>query len=350
MTWNTTNSAAESPPSKDEFNNDLLRMANRLQKGLTNGGDKKIGLNIADLPGMLKKYGISQEVINRLGHDPKKMEEVMKNRICLQDCVTLYMRSQAEQMAFLTGIYTSNKSWSGTDKVQMKIATKRVLDFDTAQLQAWGRAAEQQRKLFDLLDLKMPALTSLDTVSDKKLEDQLAAHMFMLQLTDEAKADYIATVPGDWARVEKCQSSEQCDGTSDELSLGRIPRYGGVCVQNRCYDSRGLHEWITDKQKKEDCVTDRYGHTYTQDEIQRVKEVNQRGYKIFYKDGCSWCDRALNFVKANNLKHALYDLNQAENFRWLKKNLPSWNGLFPQVFFNGEHIGGCTALENHNRR
>lgn len=324
-------------------------MANRVEKGLTNGGDKEIGLNNADLPGMLKKYGIPQEVINRLGRDPAQMVEVMKNRICLQDCVALYMRSQAEQMAFLTHIYASNKSWSGTDKVQMIIDTKRVSDFDTAQLQTWGRAAEQGRKLFDLLALEMPALTSLDTVHDRKLADELAAHMFTLQLTDEAKADYIATVTGPWTPlVQECHRSEMCDGTEDELSKGVIPRYGGVCVQKRCYDSHRLHEWITDKQKNDDCVKDRYGHIYTPGEIQEVKMASKRGYEIFYQGGCSYCRDALALVKDNNLKYTSYNLAHPGNVALLKTKLPTWSARIPQVFFNGEHIGGYTELKNHN--
>jgi len=350
MSWTTTKSAAGSPPPLREFQKDLLRSANRIEKGLRSHGDKKVGLNNDELPGMLKKYGISEEVIQQLGHDYDKMEQVLKTRVCLQDCVNLYIRSQAEQMSFLTGIYHSNKTWSGTDSAQLQIAAKRVLDFDQAQIQVWARAAEQQQRLLGILASDMPALTNLDTVHNKQQEAELAALALMLQLSDEAKADFIETVPGPWRRVENCQSNEQCDGTEDELSEGRIPRYGGVCVQNRCYDSNRLHEWITDKQKKGDCVTDRYGHEYTVEEIQRVEEANQRGYEIFYENRCGYCRKALDLVKTNHLKYKSYDLKDSANKKQLKRKLKADCTTIPQVFFNGEHIGGYTELEKHTQR
>ncbi|PKO41045.1 MAG: glutaredoxin 3 [Betaproteobacteria bacterium HGW-Betaproteobacteria-3] len=66
--------------------------------------------------------------------------------------------------------------------------------------------------------------------------------------------------------------------------------------------------------------------------------------EIFSGPNCGYCARAKTLLSERNLAYSDLDISHDENRRELLKRLPR-SKTIPQIFIDGEHIGGCEDLE-----
>jgi len=63
--------------------------------------------------------------------------------------------------------------------------------------------------------------------------------------------------------------------------------------------------------------------------------------EIFWRDGCSFCNRAKSLFVMKGIKYKSYNIWENEDYSDLMKTrLPNANTV-PQIFIDGKHIGGC---------
>lgn len=75
--------------------------------------------------------------------------------------------------------------------------------------------------------------------------------------------------------------------------------------------------------------------------------------EIYSKDHCPFCIRAKNLLAKKGINYTEHFYN-GQNDEMLQEMLDRANGMrtFPQIFIDGQHIGGCDdlyQLENDSR-
>ena len=65
--------------------------------------------------------------------------------------------------------------------------------------------------------------------------------------------------------------------------------------------------------------------------------------EIFTGPGCSYCNRAKDLLKDNNVPFVEIDISDPENLAEFKRRLPRVKSI-PQIFVEGDHIGGFDDL------
>ncbi len=76
------------------------------------------------------------------------------------------------------------------------------------------------------------------------------------------------------------------------------------------------------------------------------KEMNNPRVEIAVMNSCPWSTRALRILKAKNVPHIVSTIDNDDAFRSLQKR--SGLSTFPQVFIDGDLIGGYEALAELN--
>lgn len=66
--------------------------------------------------------------------------------------------------------------------------------------------------------------------------------------------------------------------------------------------------------------------------------------EIFTGPNCSYCLRAKAVLARRNLKYREVDVSVGEGRGEMQRRLPLARSI-PQIFIDGEHIGGCEDLE-----
>lgn len=66
--------------------------------------------------------------------------------------------------------------------------------------------------------------------------------------------------------------------------------------------------------------------------------------EIFTGPNCSYCGRAKAVLARRNIKYREVDVRVADGRDEMQRRLPLARTI-PQIFINGEHIGGCEDLE-----
>lgn len=66
--------------------------------------------------------------------------------------------------------------------------------------------------------------------------------------------------------------------------------------------------------------------------------------EVFAGPQCSYCARAKALLAARHIPYVELDITVEKNRVELLKRLPR-SRTIPQIFINGEHIGGCEDLE-----
>lgn len=68
------------------------------------------------------------------------------------------------------------------------------------------------------------------------------------------------------------------------------------------------------------------------------------GVEIFTGQNCSYCQRAKAVLDRRNLKYREVDVSVGDGRDEMQRRLPGARSI-PQIFIDGEHIGGCEDLE-----
>lgn len=67
-------------------------------------------------------------------------------------------------------------------------------------------------------------------------------------------------------------------------------------------------------------------------------------YVVISKDGCSWCDKALNLLEANNLEYEKIERHEEKAQELMLTFTPSEHKSFPIIFLGNNFIGGYQDL------
>ena len=65
--------------------------------------------------------------------------------------------------------------------------------------------------------------------------------------------------------------------------------------------------------------------------------------KIYGKDNCYWCKQAKELAERYEFDYEYIDVGLTEGLKELKENVPDAR-LVPQIFWNGEHLGGYSEF------
>lgn len=69
--------------------------------------------------------------------------------------------------------------------------------------------------------------------------------------------------------------------------------------------------------------------------------------EVFSGPQCSYCTRAKALLSSKGIAYQEYDVSASDNRASMQQRLPRARSI-PQIFINGEHIGGCDDLESLN--
>ena len=71
--------------------------------------------------------------------------------------------------------------------------------------------------------------------------------------------------------------------------------------------------------------------------------------EIYVKSTCGFCYRAVKLLEAKGVDYQAYDLSWGSPLREeMIQRAGGWTTV-PQIFINGEHIGGCDDLHRLDR-
>lgn len=65
--------------------------------------------------------------------------------------------------------------------------------------------------------------------------------------------------------------------------------------------------------------------------------------EMYYLPSCPYCKRALDLLKKKGADVTIYDVNQDAKY-WDESKKRTGRDTVPQIFINGQHIGGCDDL------
>ena len=83
--------------------------------------------------------------------------------------------------------------------------------------------------------------------------------------------------------------------------------------------------------------------------IKKEKITNNKQVKIFIIPNCPWSERAIRMLRTLQVEHEIKVIKNDNDFKSLNK-ITNYTS-FPQIFINGEFIGGYSDLaELHSSR
>lgn len=65
--------------------------------------------------------------------------------------------------------------------------------------------------------------------------------------------------------------------------------------------------------------------------------------EMYYLPSCPYCKRALDLLKKKGAEVKIYDVNQDTKY-WEESKKRTGRDTVPQIFIDGQHIGGCDDL------
>ncbi|HEX2147763.1 MAG TPA: glutaredoxin 3 [Pseudorhizobium sp.] len=65
---------------------------------------------------------------------------------------------------------------------------------------------------------------------------------------------------------------------------------------------------------------------------------------IYTRQGCGYCSRARSLLQSKGVDFTEHDATSSPDLRQEMIGKANGRSTFPQIFINGEHIGGCDDL------
>ena len=65
--------------------------------------------------------------------------------------------------------------------------------------------------------------------------------------------------------------------------------------------------------------------------------------EMYYLPSCPYCKRALDLLQKKGVEVKIYDVNQDAKY-WEESKKRTGRDTVPQIFIDGQHIGGCDDL------
>lgn len=73
-------------------------------------------------------------------------------------------------------------------------------------------------------------------------------------------------------------------------------------------------------------------------------EMNMADVTIYTRQGCGYCARAKSLLASKNVAYTEHDATGSPELRQEMIDKANGRSTFPQIFINGEHVGGCDDL------
>jgi glutaredoxin 3 len=71
---------------------------------------------------------------------------------------------------------------------------------------------------------------------------------------------------------------------------------------------------------------------------------------IYTREYCGYCSRAKSLLEAKGVEYIEHDATYSQELREEMIAKASGRATFPQIFINGEHVGGCDDLHALDRQ
>ncbi len=65
---------------------------------------------------------------------------------------------------------------------------------------------------------------------------------------------------------------------------------------------------------------------------------------IYTRQGCGYCSRAKSLLTSKQVSFTEHDATYSQELRQEMIGKANGRSTFPQIFINGEHVGGCDEL------
>lgn len=65
---------------------------------------------------------------------------------------------------------------------------------------------------------------------------------------------------------------------------------------------------------------------------------------IYTRQGCGYCSRAKSLLASKNVAFTEHDATYSQELRQEMIGKANGRSTFPQIFINGDHVGGCDEL------
>lgn len=72
--------------------------------------------------------------------------------------------------------------------------------------------------------------------------------------------------------------------------------------------------------------------------------MTAKNFIVFGRDTCHFCTKAKNLLEENAIDYDYVNVDDDHNLAVLKEMLPGVSSI-PQIFVNGDHIGGYDQLK-----
>lgn len=70
---------------------------------------------------------------------------------------------------------------------------------------------------------------------------------------------------------------------------------------------------------------------------------------IYTRQGCGYCSRAKSLLTSKQVDFIEHDATYSQELRQEMIGKANGRSTFPQIFINGEHVGGCDELHSLER-
>ena len=164
---------------------------------------------------------------------------------------------------------------------------------------------------------------------------------------EENKAGYILSVVGNLSKARiQCPGKKQLTLINDTLEIISL---NGTIDPNSCH----LHISFSDGNcnmwaghLKEGTVilkaTDMLIGFLDENLIKKEKITNNKKIEIFIIPNCPWSERAIRMLRTLQVTHEIKVIRNDNDFKSLNK-ITNYSS-FPQIFINGEFVGGYSEL------
>ena len=163
----------------------------------------------------------------------------------------------------------------------------------------------------------------------------------------ENKAGYILSVVGNLSKARiQCPGKKQSTIVNNTLEIISL---NGSIDPNRChlhlsFSDGNCNVWAGHLEEGTIILktADMLIGLLDQDLIKIEKTINNKQVEIFVIDNCPWSARAIRMLRTLQVEHVIKVIKNDNDFQSLNE-ITNYSS-FPQIFINGEFIGGYSEL------
>ena len=163
----------------------------------------------------------------------------------------------------------------------------------------------------------------------------------------ENKAGYILSIVGNLSQAKiQCPGKQQSSLIKDNLEIISL---NGTIDPNRChlhisFSDGNCNVWAGHLEEGTIILkaVDMLIGFLDQNLINKENISNNKQVKIYIIPNCQWSERAIRMLRTLQVQHEIKVIKNDNDFKYLNK-ITNYNS-FPQIFIDGEFIGGYSEL------